>query len=330
MSIRTSIMLVVSLFMVAGYVFFVQVGQSPEIPDEPPWFYNINIEDMRKIHISDHGEEVVFFLGEDNHWHLDDPEGLPVGLDRWGGINLLLSGPKSRRLLDTQSNDLEPYGLATPLTRIQVDLKEDWSLPVLLGLRTPDGVGIYAQVEGFPQVFIIVAEWADILTRLIRERPYPMWYYDIDPSTINRIAVYESDKSMGIVESDGGWLSDDESQRPVDKDKLSEILASLEQPTEQDLVEYEVFESGLAEYGLEESSMALFLQTEYVREDGLNVTEQVVFHFGDATEDGTGYYMQTEKNELLPDVFRVNASWVEGIQSIVDNPPYIDNLNQEN
>ena len=169
MSIRTSIILVVSLFMVAGYVFFVQVGQSPEIPDEPPWFYNINIEDMSKIHIIDRGEEVMFFLGEDNHWHIDDPEGLPVGLDRWGGINLLLSGPKSRRLLDTQSTDLEPYGLATPLSRIKVDLKDGWSIPILLGLPTPDEVGIYAQVEGFPQVFIIVAEWADILTRLTRE-----------------------------------------------------------------------------------------------------------------------------------------------------------------
>jgi len=325
MSIRTSIILVVSLVMVAGYVFFIQIRESAEVQDEPPWFYSVDISDMTRISITDRGEEAIFFLGEDNRWHLDDPEGLPVNLDRWGGITLLLSGPKSRRLLDVQPTDLEPYGLDSPPIRIEVDLKDGRTIPLLLGFPTPDGVGIYAQVQGFPQVFTIVAEWAEVLTRLITEPPYPSWYYNVDLSILARIELRTPEKTISLLKDNGVWHFDDEAQSPVDEAQLPSIFAALEQPT-QTLVEYDVFE--LARYGLDEPSLYLFLQTKYLRGDGVNVIGEIPFHIGNPTEDGTGYYAKTEGDEFLPDVFMVNADWVEGLQAIVANPPYVGDVAQ--
>ena len=271
MSIRTSIILVVSLAMVAGYVFFIQIKESAEVRDEPPWFYNVDTSDMTRISVTDRGEEAVFFLGEDNRWHLDEPEGLPVGLDRWGGVTLLLSGPKSRRLLDTQPTDLEPYGLDSPPVRIEVDLKDGRTLPVLLGFQTPDGVGVYGQVEGFPQVFTIVAGWGEVLTRLITEPPYPEWYYSVDTAILTSIELRTQEKTVTLMKDDVSWHFDDEAQSPMDEAQLPSILAALEQPS-QALVEYAVVD--LAQFGLDEPSLSLFLQTRRLREDGINVTGQ--------------------------------------------------------
>jgi hypothetical protein len=327
MSIRTSIILVVSLVMVAGYVFFVQIRGTAEVVDEPPWFYNVDLSDMTRISITDRGEEAVFFLGDDRHWHLDDPEGLPVGADRWGGINLLLTGPKSRRLLDAQPTDLAPYGLDQPPVRIEVNLRDGRTIPVLLGLPTPDGVGVYAQVEGFPQVFTIVAGWGQVMTRLITEPPYPSWYYDVDLSIVNRVRLQTPEIIVSLTEDDASWHFDDKAESPVDEAQLTAIFASLEQPSQQTLVEYGVFD--LAQYGLEEPPLTLFFQTSVIREDGISVNGQILFRIGNAAEDGTGYYVQTEKDELFPDVFKVSADWVEELQAIVDTYPYAIDVVQE-
>ena len=133
MSIRTSIILVVALAMVAGYVFFIQLRQVEEEKEQPPWFYNLDISDLTRIHIKGGEENASFHLGEDNVWRIGDPDGIPVGLERWGGITLLLTGPRSRRLLDEQPAELVPYGLDAPPTVVEVDLKDGRSINVLPG-----------------------------------------------------------------------------------------------------------------------------------------------------------------------------------------------------
>ena len=326
MSIRTSIILVVSLVMIAGYVFFVQFNETIEVQDEPPWFYNVDMLDMNRIAITDREEEAVFFLGDDNRWHLDQPEGLPVGLNRWGGITLLLSGPKSRRLLNEQPTDLEPYGLDSPPGRIEMGLKDGRTISLLLGFPTPDGLGSYAQLEGSPEVFTIAAEWEQVLDRLIVETPYPEWYYNIDLPLLTLIELQTQEKTIALTKDEDGWRFDDEVQSPVDEAQLPFIIASLEKPS-QTLVEYNI--DDLALYGLDESSLSLSLLLRTERREGTtNFISQTLFRIGKLTEDGMGYFVQTVHDDPIMDVFMVNADWVEGLQAIVANPPYLDDTAQ--
>jgi hypothetical protein len=307
--------------MVAGYVFFVQLKQTPEAKEEPPWFYNVDMSDMSRIAISAQGEEAVFSLGGDDHWHLGKSEGLPVSLERWGGITLLLSGPKSSRLLDEQPTDLEPYGLDLPPTSIEVKLKDGRTHRVLLGFPTPDGEGTYSQVEGFPQVYTIFGGWREVLTRLITEPPYPEWYYNLDQAVVTAIELRTQEKIVvAMTKVDAGWRFNNEAQSPVDEAQLPPLFAALEKPA-QTVVAYNA--ENLAQYGLDKPSLSLFLETQRREEDGITVISQTLFHIGNPNEDGKGYYAQTQRGEvLLPDVFMVNADWVNGLQAIVANPPH--------
>ena len=321
-SIRTSIILVVSLAMVAGWVFFVQLNKTPEVEEEPPWFYNVDRFDMARIAIQDEGEEAVFFFGDDGTWRLDAPDGLPVGRDRWGGVVLLLTGPRSRRLLEEQPTDLAPYGLVNPLTTIEVDLKDGESINVLLGLLTPDGQNVYAQVEGFPQVFTVFSGWEESLTSLITEPPYPDWYYNVDPANITQIDLIAKVGPVFLIKDGDGWRFGDEEQSAVDETKMSSLLASLETPTQIFVTD---FPAGLAQYGLDEPLLALFVEVERPGEEGFTIISHIRIVIGGLTEDGTAYYAQTQRGEFaIPDVFKVDAGWVEGIQAIADNPPYLD------
>ena len=319
MSIRTSIILVVSLVMMAGYVFFVQLRGTVEVKDEPPWFYNVDMSDMARITITDYGDEAVFFYAPDGHWHMDDIDGLPVGHDRWGGVVLLLSGPKSRRMLDSQPTDLEPYGLDVPRIKIQLDLKDGRSIPVLLGLPTPDGVGYYGRVEGFPEVFTIASEWGQVMTSLVTEPPYPLWHYNVEVDAITKLAFRTQDKVVSMAYDDSVWRFDDYDKSLVDETKLPALWSSLKQPS-QAVFDYDA--GDLIPYGLDEPSISLFLQTKRLRDDNVTLISEWIFHIGNATEDETRYYVQTEREELYDDVFTVDADWVEGLQAVFADSAY--------
>ena len=85
--------------------------QDPEIKQEPPWFYNVTAEDIEKINIKTRINEEDFIRQSAATWHFGEPAGIPVDLNRWSGIPLLLSGPQSQRILYDSVDDPEKFGL---------------------------------------------------------------------------------------------------------------------------------------------------------------------------------------------------------------------------
>ncbi|MBF8266849.1 MAG: exported protein of unknown function [Dehalococcoidia bacterium] len=321
MNVRTSVILILVLALVAGYVFFVQIGETTEPKEEPPWFYSIDMDDINRIAVTRLGEEAVFILREDNRWYFERPEGMPVNMDRWGGVTLLLSGPKvTRLLLEEQPTDLAPYGLDFPPITIEVDLKNGEVLPILLGALTPDGVGVYAQIEGIPRIFTIVTSWGEIMARLISEPPYPLWYYSVDTSIVTDIELQREGQKVTLTKAEDGWRFADEEKTPVDEAQLPSIFASLRRPSFQKLVAYSP--SDISKYGLDEPSLSLFLRTQDSQQANVNVINELLIKIGLPTDDGEGYYAQAFQAEGVPDVFQVDAAWVEALQAIAANPSY--------
>ena len=313
--------------MVAGWVLFVELGKTPEVEEEPPWFYNVDINDMTRISITDGEDQAVFFLDQGDRWRMDSPDGLPVGLDRWGGITLLLSGPKTRRLLDSEPTNLEQYGLESLATSVKLDLRDGRTITILMGFPTPDDVGFYGQVEGFPHLYTIEGGWKTVLTRLIYEPPFPEWYYTIDTVLLQDIELETSDGRVELsVNEDGeGWHLDDEEMTPVDQELIDELLAALEQPTQSHGAYGPV---NPTEYGLEEPSITLLLRTTETRPDGVRFISTTIFRFGDATEDGSGYYGQAQREEIIHDLFVVEADWYDRLKDVADRLPLSSTADQ--
>ncbi len=315
MNIRTSIILVVLLAMVAGYVFFVQVRIEPEVKEEALWFYSVDMSDINHITIDSSDGNAQFFLGDDKYWHLDSPDGLPAGLDRWIGVELLLSGPKSRRLIDEQLNDLEPYGLSDPSVRIGIGLKDGTMLNILVGSPTPDGENNYALVENSEQVFTVFSGWEEVMTRLVTDPPYPEWLYDINITEVTHVAITKEHGGIGLKKVDQKWFLSDISRSPVDDSTVEKVLKVLENP-DQTIVAYDPMD--VEQYGLDSPSILLYVQTEKVDQEGFTEVSQFRFHIGNITEDGSGYFVRTERGEfIIEDVFKVNSEWVDGIESVV-------------
>ena len=82
-----------------------------------------------------------------------------------------------------------------------MDLKDGTTIPLLLGLESPDGGIHYAQIEGFPQVFTLYSGWGEVLASLISDPPYPQWYYNIDTATLTNIELESEGQTMALTKS---------------------------------------------------------------------------------------------------------------------------------
>jgi len=171
MSFRTTFILVALFLLLGGYALISQLTRSPEKPKLPPWVYSMDDDALIAIDISYQGKSVSFRRDDNLRWHFDRPDGPPVNLQRWGGIPLLLSGPRSRRVVTQQAEDLAPYGLASPQMVITLGFGGP-PLEILVGDKTPDGKGYYMQVRGYPTIYVVDYTWGDVIARLVTEPPY--------------------------------------------------------------------------------------------------------------------------------------------------------------
>ncbi len=169
MNFRVSFILLVLLAVVGGYVLFFELQREPKVEPQPPFFYNVQEQDITGVSVTYQGQRLAF-AQKDNQWVFED-SGAPVDPNRWSGIPLLLSGPRAASVLLPQLSNAAEYGLDPPETTIAITISGGQEIDVLLGFKTPDGLSNYAQVVGFQSLLLVSASWGDVMNRLVTEPP---------------------------------------------------------------------------------------------------------------------------------------------------------------
>ena len=175
MNYRTTIALIVVLALVLGigYVYTgSRASRGPEkvsLPQEQ--FYLVDLEDIQKLEVDYRGKTEKFFKGSDEKWYFDTPTKESVNMDRWGGITLLVSGPRYERVISNQATDLARYGLQDPPLTITADLRNLGKVTIRIGDKTPDGQNSYALFQDERAVHLIASDWGDVLGRLVTQPP---------------------------------------------------------------------------------------------------------------------------------------------------------------
>jgi hypothetical protein len=331
MSLRTSLILLLLLALVAGYLVLSQFRPPPPAPQGErriSFFYALSDADINHVTISSQGKEYTFVQGATRaDWYFDDPHQTPVDSDRWGGTPLLLSGPRTNRLLFGQVEDLAPFGLAEPEARVTIRAKGDRELQVLLGHKTEDGANHYAKLEDSPSVYLVDASWGDLLMALVTRPPYPQWYFRGPVEKVSELEITSQDSKVSFIKDDErGWqfnTSNRAAERPpVDSPRWEkEALPLLAGPARQYQAAPELKDP--AAYGLDKPAAVIrivFLGIVSTEEGNVEAFRALEWDIGKKTEDGQGYYA---KLLGLPPLVVVDTLWVEGLLAIVQNPPRI-------
>lgn len=313
MNIRHTFVLAVVLALAAGYLMLAPVRPAEE-EENPPWFYVADEGDITVLEVTYQGERRAF-VRRGTGWYFQDPPDLPVNLDRWGGVVLLASGPRSRRLLAERVEDPSRYGLDPPQGRIRISLAGGPTLTVLLGDLTPDGTGQYVMLEGSPRLFVVDAGWGRVLGELATRPPYPYWYPHWDAEQVTDLLVEAGDAFLLFSRQEEGWVREGPESTPVDPAWWEETVAPLLTGPRR----VEVLSGGLEEparYGLEEPWLTVRIQYRLPQPVGDRTFGEAVYRIG--RREGDGYYAAVE--DPSPPLLRLDAGWVEGVARLVNRP----------
>ncbi|MBI2165325.1 MAG: DUF4340 domain-containing protein [Chloroflexi bacterium] len=315
MNVRVTIFLLLVLSLFAGYLYFYELRKSPKSEPEPPFFYSLAYEDIESISLRV-AEGEGSFVRKSSDWYFNDAEGLPVDSARWGGIAVLLSGPKSRRILSETQENLDLYGLDQPSARIGLGLKGNRRVEVTLGQKTPDGLSNYSLMAGQPQIFLVDSSWGDVLGRLVTEPPYPEWYYKVPAERVIFLAVNYNGTEVAFVKQRSGWEFDNAESTPVDQARWAVVEPLLGGPPSLRVLSYDLKDP--AQYGLDVSDTMVtvtFSPPPTLREQPNRFVELTI---GSKREDGQTYFAQIRDKPYL---FSVDVSWIELLRKLVLDPP---------
>ncbi len=298
--------------------------------DDPPFFYTVSPDDLTRIEISNEGKVQSWYYREDyQRWFFENMEGTPVDLYRWGGITVLLGGPRIARLLTENLENPAVYGLDNPQTIVTLTLRDGSQHTAVLGNATPDGVRNYAAIsrtDAEPRLVLVDATWGAVLNRLVNEPPLPTWVYSLDPGSAREVILFDNNevvRAYGRDRDTGEWFICDIPVRqdpcigdiPADDEA---ILANLRHIANHRIFRVEAIDlekdTDFKPYGTTINSPYARIRVESVREDGITEVTGITLNIGDVTPDGMFRYAVLNETS---DVVLVDREWADGILELV-------------
>ena len=347
--------ILLALISVGGFNYF-NSNQTEEVSIDPPWFYQVSMDDINFIEVTKKKQTVGFYKNTDRTWSFVNPKGIPPSYERWGGVTLLLSGPQTQRLLVADKvDDPAQYGLDDPNLIINFDLIGGRNLRLKLGDATSDFKHYYCQINDFEELFIISSMWNDVLGDLVTDLPYPKWYVKRNPKDMVGIAIYKGDIEsqstpakkfetknnkdwyfMDLTQSEND-STDTLTQAPgtsyaaffktSEKIELDQDLWSKKQYLTSGPSQIEVAQSyasepeDYAKFGINNGGNAIELRFNSSSQKGTEFIDGILLKIGDKTEDGKFYYGYFENNEFVKPVLTIDSEWVDNVMDLYDNPP---------
>lgn len=158
MNTRTTVVLLVVLIVLGGYVYWSGQGAptssaTPSTSEAP--VVQVNAADVSAVVIDGNGGKQVRAERSGNDWKLTAPNAASADAGR---VNTLLNDIatlKATRVITPTNSDLAPYGLSTPTYKVEL-LKGTTPLTTLkVGSKNPDGSGVYLQRDGAATVYLV-------------------------------------------------------------------------------------------------------------------------------------------------------------------------------
>ena len=323
MNIRLTILMVVVVALAGGawaVIEFTDIVSRGESRQDEPWLYHIDDDTLTNIEVSHDGNTVRFARDASSYqWRiLGDPE-YPVFQQRWGGIPLLLSGPRVNRGLKTTIDNPAVYGLGPPESIVRVS---DWAgntFEFHMGIPTPDGENQYTRLVGDNALYTVPSVWADVVNRLATEPPYGRMF-DLDLQFITVVEVSAGAHSSVYFVDGNQWLVGegpppiDPTTAPPAAEEWADWVTTLAAPRIDQIVDSNVDdrdEEKLEMYGLLEPAVRVVI----ARRGQATVEIQLA-----EGPPGSDSYYARSTNTNDANLYTIKKSRLEGIEELASDP----------
>lgn len=192
MNVRTTIVLLVVLVLLAGYVLWPGSNQgaadiedtldvsdtSSELAEIRMPVLTVNSADIQTIEVADAAGETVTLVRQGDTWNLTAPNAAPADAFQVSRVITDLVELTASRVFTPTEGTLADYGLAEPEYQVTLSGADGVLARLRLGTTNPNGSSTYLQREGAPTIYLVsnfvvdgVRNWVD--TPPVQPTPFP-------------------------------------------------------------------------------------------------------------------------------------------------------------
>ncbi len=173
---RNTLILVIVLVLLGGYVYFFEMKKKePEVETTPTTavtIFDMADGDIVQLTVqSEEGRTRVKRTEDGESWQMEEPTQAEADKGRLDSLALRIAKLMASRALTDTAENLADYGLTSPQITATIKLKSEEEENLFIGDQTPNEASYYIQKEGDPAVYIVASTIGHDLERLITEPP---------------------------------------------------------------------------------------------------------------------------------------------------------------
>lgn len=156
--LTTTIILVLVLAGLVGYIYFVDAGRPPGGAEALPKAFDVSPENIVEVRITNAAGETARVERVETRWQLLEPDMADADPTAVASVTSSLASLEVQRVVDETPSDLAQYGLEQPQIDVAFRVRDQTEFQrLLIGDKTPTGSDLYARKPDESRVFLIAS-----------------------------------------------------------------------------------------------------------------------------------------------------------------------------
>jgi hypothetical protein len=223
MQFRNTLIVLILLALVGGYIYFFQAGKPEE---ETVKLFNIKADDITRLVLKYPSEEIELERTGDK-WKIVKP--LQVDADS-AAISTLtheVADARIKSTVDEHPTDLATFGLAKPAVTVTASTKDKTLPGVEVGRTTPIGYSVYIKTTDKPAVMLTAGGFGPGTKRTVSDlRDHTLMSFKVDE--VSKLTLKQDDSAPVELEKDQGkWKIAKPGKYDADSERVRVLLSSL-------------------------------------------------------------------------------------------------------
>lgn len=154
--LTSTIVLVVVLAGLVGYIYFVDRDRPPSGTETKAKAFDVSPENIEEVLLKNAAGETTRVRRIEANWKIVEPQEVDADAAAVASVTSGVAGLEVQRVVDENPADVKQYGLDPPRIDVSFRVKDQTEFQrLLVGEKTPTGGDLYARKPGEPRVFLI-------------------------------------------------------------------------------------------------------------------------------------------------------------------------------
>ncbi|NOT53446.1 MAG: DUF4340 domain-containing protein [Deltaproteobacteria bacterium] len=236
MNQRKSLLMIVVLLILGGYIYLVEVPRVQKEKEESQLVL-VERDEIVEIALTYPDRALTLKKNEAGKWRITQP--VEADADDPTVNNLITSiiDAEIKRILDEVPQDLTVYGLNAPGVKLKLTLKDGKSLPLVsLGKDTPVGSSLYAQKEGEQKILLLQQILRSGLTKEVKDLRDRTILAFTDEE-VKKVEIRAPNSEIVLQKADDGWKLEKPVATKADDAEVRTFLSNVRSIRAQDFLE---------------------------------------------------------------------------------------------